>query len=187
MTPVMHKGLRGYKDSQGKWVPAVGTVLDVLCGAKSDWINEAALAEGSACHAAIAQYLTERTLTGVSEARQTRVMPLIHWLAKEGFKPVAAESTCFSSRYGYAGTLDAILVREDGLYVADWKFAESLDLPRYTVQLTAYSKIVEKVKGTLLVQITKAGEVKPRFRKPCPASWSAFLGALGVVKWRIAN
>ena len=183
------KGLRGYKDPANPvWVPAVGTVLDVLCGPMSNWIDEEALNEGWRCHAMTANALRSGELLGWTDVPATlRVFPLCDWLKREGFTPVEVETTHYSKPYGYAGTLDAILKRDDGLWIPDWKFAESLDMNRYTVQLTAYGKLIGKVKGLLLVQVTRAGEVKPKVIHQNPANWAAFLGALSVLRWRLAH
>lgn len=184
------KGIRGYADPvEGGFVPSVGAVLDVLCGPMSEWIDAAALAEGEACHEAMKTALTDYDPNCPPVSTNVRAHALLEWLRKEGLVPIEHEQSR-SSVLGFAGKPDAFLTTlRSGLgkrIVADWKFAESLTV-RYDVQVNAYGKLFPHVDKLLLVQVTRAGVVKPKWLTPNPAHYAAFVGALSVLRWRLAH
>ncbi len=50
---------------------------------------------------------------------------------------VATERVCYSLKYGYAGTIDALLMIDDQLVVVDWKTSAAI-YPSYLMQIAAY-------------------------------------------------
>ncbi len=74
----------------------------------------------------------------------------------EGFEPVEAELTLFSDRYRYAGTADALVKCEGGLWLFDWK-SGGIRNPRTSepyeeikLQLAAYYYAFKEVTGEKL-------------------------------------
>lgn len=63
----------------------------------------------------------------------------------EGTKPtlVESETVCFSEKYGYAGTVDAVLKIGKKLYIVDWKTSSRI-YPSYLLQVAAYAKAMEE-------------------------------------------
>lgn len=55
------------------------------------------------------------------------------------YKPeiVATERVCYSLKYGYAGTIDALLKINDQVVIVDWKTSSAI-YPSYLMQIAAY-------------------------------------------------
>lgn len=111
---------------------------------------------------------------------------------------VATELTCWSHKYGYAGTFDGLLrIKPFGLCLVDWKTSKDV-YPDMGVQLAAYRYADEIVTATgksfdmpkvdqcLILHIPKkagqpAGVVPVRAGEE---EHEAFLGALDVYRWK---
>ena len=193
LTPRTYKGVRGYQaEGTLTFFPAVGAVLDLLCPAPMQYIDEADLQRGTDAHA-----LTEKALLNWKSESQTlhpeyfvsltedrRVRNLIEWLNQQRHRPLRVEEPLCHLTVGYAGRPDVVMSGFNNNLAVEFKFAESLDV-RYFVQVEAYARISKLER--LLIQITRAGEIIPHYLKPNAAHWAAFCGALSVLKWRLTH
>lgn len=188
MIEEIYKDVRGYRSESGLWYPAVGSVLDVLDPARMEWISEDDLATGAACHKEMEQCLTILRDGGdpYEVCSITRVRKFLDWFTRQQFTVLSVETPALNALHGFVGRAD-IVVLDNVLrkHVLEAKYAESLN-ERYEVQAEAYGHCDEhKGAKVALVQITRAGEVKPKPLKTNPRHWAGFLSALGVLKWRL--
>ncbi len=193
LVPNTYKGVRGYQaEDTLTFFPAVGSVLDLLRPAPMQYIDETDLQRGTDAHALTAKMLLNWKSEGhlnhseslVSSSEDRRIRTLINWLNVHGHRPVHVEHPLCHLAVGYAGRPDAILSGLDNHLAVDFKFAESLDV-RYVVQVEAYAHL--RNFGRLLIQITRAGDIRPHYLKPNAAHWAVFCGALSVIKWRLTH
>jgi len=180
-------GMRGYTD-RSRWVPSVSAMLDVLAPMPRGWIDEKSLADGGMLHRAL--FLLSKnepyTVPHQSHSAFPRVDAAIHWFRSNGYTVMEAETPRIA-RAGYGGRPDALLAKGPRWFLAEVKFAESLH-PRYEVQLELYRRLdfgMKRPIAPLLLQITKAGDVKPKYLKPNPGHYAAGLNALNALRWRI--
>lgn len=180
-------GMRGYSDGE-TWVPAVTTVLDILAPMPSEWIDTDALETGSLLHRAL--FLLAKGLppmaTSMTHSGFPRADAATEWIRRNGYSVVEAEMPR-RSRFGFAGRPDALLARGKTRIIADFKFAESLPT-RYEVQLEMYRHLdfgLRTMPSIVLLRISRAGDVQPKFLRPNAAHWAAALSALNIITWRI--
>lgn len=113
---------------------------EVAAFREADFAREAAL--GSRVHEGI-----WRLLSGELRAADPETEPLVRaaadWLEETGAEPAMAEVPVLSERFGFGGTVDALLQLPDGTsLLVDWKTGE----PRVThaLQLAAYWQACEE-------------------------------------------
>lgn len=185
--------MRYYEQGKTKYI-AVGSVLDLMLGDSTAWVDQAAMQTGEACHAAMAGCLTleatieEHAIKAGSPENVKRVLAVLEWLQPYKPEPVAIEQTMFS-RLGFAGTPDWVGYLTDldrrgrCLYVIDWKFAEKVEL-RYLIQLEAYGQGFYPKARRLIVRSDRAGKVHPQIITADPSNWAAFLATVHLATWR---
>lgn len=173
-------------------VPTVSAILDILFPASKAWIDQAALDEGTLCHAGTALALRQWIIGGFSaisrDVYEPRIIRLLDWIRTMGFVPVEVERRRVHAQLGYAGRPDAVMRLEQAarIIVPDWKFAESIE-ERYEYQAQAYAPLVDCRARPLIVQIPREGDVKPHPVKSDAFQWSNFISALNVAKHRIRS
>ncbi len=184
------RGIRGYREGSGlkKWYPSVSAVLDVLDPAPMEWIDQADLDEGTACHKE-----TENALTLLRDGQdpftaitRPRVRTFVDWFLKQGFLIEAIEKPAMSKSYCYAGTPD-IVVRDNIKkgHILDAKYAESVQ-GRYLLQVEMYCHLdIYKGYSGSIVRVSRAGELKVLPVKSDPGNWAACISAVGVLRWRL--
>lgn len=67
-------------------------------------------------------------------------------------QPVRSELLVASTKYGYAGTLDALMIIDGKLCIVDWKTSNTVDKPEYAMQVSAYWKAFTEMVGKSLVK-----------------------------------
>jgi hypothetical protein len=108
------------------------------------------------------------------------------------FTPIMSESTVWSEANGFAGTLDLLVMTEEGITVLDWKTSKAI-YPEARLQIGAYALAVDEmghgpVREGLILRLPKTTE-DPGFEPislvggELEAAKSAFLNALGCWKW----
>lgn len=187
-TPTEKKDIRGYQNDAGRFYPAVGSVLDLLFPSKMEWIDQAALDEGSRCHtdmeSACLHHLTHGSWP---TSENLRVLALIRYLEEHHFVPLEAERPRCSDVYGHAGKPDALIHAGNRFAVPDWKFAEGLDA-RYRFQVQAYSRLfpeLPQIPAAILFRVDRDCRVLPTIVQPSAKHWTLFLNALACVQFRI--
>lgn len=189
LTPTTYKDVRGYRDEAGKFLPASGSVLDLLFPGQMQWIDQAALDEGTKCHEDMQRACEVAIATGTWHASDNpRVQALIEYLEANNFIPLETEQARCTHLYGYAGRPDALLKRGKTFVVPDWKFAESID-ERYRYQLQSYERFdwpFEHPRPTMILfQVNREAKVKLSVVGPDARRWALFLNALAVLKFRL--
>lgn len=191
-----YKGFRGYRSEQGVWYPAVGEGLELCYPTPMEWIAQADLDEGAACHAqaaAAVSYFSEMgqlpPANWLKGPIRPRVQRFLDWYIREGYVLIEAERPEANKTYGFAGCPDITghHPRSTIGHVLELKFSESL-IPRYHAQATVYTHL-DRYKGfrAFLVQIPREGRLKVVPVKPDPQHWVDFLSALGVIRCRLRN
>jgi len=186
----------GYRDKKGRKCPGVTTVIgqnlgwgqDALmgwaqwCGEKGfSWIQQRNYAGtiGTAAHDRI-----EAELKGVELGRR-ELPPDVRnkaeacfkgWVKWRGMQPLnfrvlELELHLVSEKYGFGGTVDAILGMDGQTVLTDWKTSSALR-PSHLIQISAYWKLVEEMRPdlalspqALLVNVNKSGQLKTHLVK----------------------
>jgi hypothetical protein len=74
-------------------------------------------------------------------------------VGKEKFEVIKSESTVYSKKYQYAGTLDAIIKTEDGrVILRDWKTSNAI-YPEHSIQTVAYLYACRELTGEKIDEI----------------------------------
>jgi hypothetical protein len=193
MIEEVYRGYRGYREESGlkKWNPATGTILDILHPSPMEWIDQADLDEGAACHKEMEAQLRliQDPLATVerSENPLMRVHNFIGWFLDQNLEIVAIETSVLCKAYGFAGRPDLVIRdRKKTGRIFEVKFAEQGVTRRYQAQVESYTHL-DPYKGfePWLIQVTRAGEVIPHPQKPNHREWAGFLGALAVLRCRM--
>jgi hypothetical protein len=91
------------------------------------------------------------------------------WRQHENLDLLMTEVTVVSSKYGFAGTVDAVARRRDrpdaGLVILDWKTSNQI-YPTYAMQLAAYARAIEETVGEKVVEawVVRLDKTKPKFQ-----------------------
>lgn len=95
---------------------------------------------GTQIHDWIKDYIAGKNPTAPDDEKvQNGVVAFLDWEAKHKVKWLESERLCFSKKYGYVGTFDAIAEINGKLYMVDFKSSKGLYLTmRY--QTAAYTK-----------------------------------------------
>lgn len=106
------------------------------------------------------------------------------WLAAMGARIVDLEVPVLSERWGFGGTVDAVIELEDGgLGIVDWKTGQVR--PQYALQLAAYWQACEEagldVRGAWVVRLAPEEWYSRQLHDRADA-WEAFLDCLRL--WR---
>ncbi|MDF2457646.1 MAG: hypothetical protein K0S79_62 [Nitrospira sp.] len=188
---IEHKGFRCYRWETQAIYPSVSAVKELLYGPISGWIDTAKLDEGTRCHQEMERAIETWILTGSPDGVELSERPqkLIKWLQDTGWEPLATELPRVSTKYGYAGTLDAVFRKGGTLMIPDYKFAESVG-EQYHAQLMMYlnadyQDIAHKDRKAFILQVAKGQDVKPLAVKPNPVLWAEILAALTVLRKRM--
>lgn len=168
-----------YYEVKGKKLPSVTWILESYPKgiafykwiAEKGWseaqvIKEAAGGRGSKVHNAIQDLLKGKEIVFEDKYwndsnKQIESLTLEEWeclLAFQKFwemyKPslIAYERVCYSEKYNYAGTSDAIVVLDGKITLLDWKTSSKI-WPTYGMQVAAYAS-AELFKGDYQIQQT---------------------------------
>lgn len=133
----------GYPKGYGfqQWLGTKGTE-------EADRIKNEAAEAGSKIHDGIEQLLRGLTLSWecYSPVEWKKLCTFITWL--KDFKPdriYAIERTLYSKEYRYAGTTDCVLLKDNEIYVVDWKSSKAIH-NQYWLQVAAYAHAIEEMK-----------------------------------------
>jgi hypothetical protein len=126
----------------------------------------------------------------ISDKAQWAFMAWEDWRRAVKLKPIAVEQVIWSSKYGYAGTLDLLAEVEGVLTVVDWKTGKAVYGEAH-LQNAAYRQAIREMghgdpKQGLIVRLPKV-ETDPNFEvvaaKPENLQFPKFLDAMSVWKW----
>ncbi len=92
---------------------------------------------------------------------------VVNWLTEHKVQAVSIEEQLISENYGYQGTADCIGLIDGALAVFDWKSSNRMDYKWYPVQLSAYARAWEEMKGQEVKEgyILRVGKIKGK-QKP---------------------
>lgn len=138
-------GFGAWKEEQAAQLGVEGARLDALVRMKL----------GTNVHKLIERYLRGEEVSWTKDGTASSpklwddrewkaFMRWIRWFQSEPTEVLAAEFTVFSHKYGYAGTLDAVLKRSDGICIYDWKHSQSISAS-YLRQIAAYRSAVQEM------------------------------------------
>ena len=105
------------------------------------------------------------------------------WRETTGSEVVEQEFVIYSPKFGYAGTVDAAVLRGDQLWLVDWK-SSAAAYTEYGFQLGAYVTAFEEltevgsVAGALVVRIDAASGTWEEHRVDVQQGWRGFISAL---------
>jgi hypothetical protein len=129
---------------------------------------------GTAVHTMIQQHLLDREVTDpiIGDEHMRRTCWLCYrgwekWYAKSGFSVLETEMSLVSEQERFGGTFDAILEKNDVLWVADWKTSRQFN-HAMLIQLSGYRGIINglyplPVSRGLIVRLSKdTGAAIPR-------------------------
>jgi len=109
---------------------------DAITAYKNDTSKEI----GTEVHLQIDQYIKSK---GIEFARfshekvENCFKAFIDWLSLNKIEFIETEKTLVNTKYGFAGTCDAIAIINGTKYLVDWKTSKSI-YPEYALQLAAY-------------------------------------------------
>lgn len=174
-------------------LPRVSTILRILedsyAGVPQAALDVAA-ERGTQLHRLCLTYLA--SLDGVHEAPEVSIaferpyQAFVQWCTDHAVLVVAIEERSVSTRHGYCGTPDALVLINGEEVLIDLKFTASI-LRINKVQIGAYWNLdlYKTAKRALLVHIGPVtGEMKVHPIKNNPSDWAAFLNALSIWRWR---
>lgn len=150
--------------------------------------TEVAADWGSKIHKAIDYTLKDLKLPKLTKDERKVYDKWKEWWNAQNFKLLSAERRVKCSRHGYAGTLDALVVRDEGKIVIDWKTGKNT-YPEHSLQNFAYQKaLIEEGEGVddggLLVYIPKDKEIYSNIvLKVTDELFQPVLDALGLWRW----
>jgi len=129
-------------------------------------ISKEAADRGRALHDLVERHLKGEAITFCGEAKELEPTFKVwfEWWTASGYKGVIQEAHVVSQKYKYHGTLDCILVNDNGeKVIVDWKFSNNDDDLR-VLQLAGYAQGVlehtaEKIKLGMIVRVDKLGKV----------------------------
>jgi hypothetical protein len=159
---------------------------------ESNRVRDEAAAHGTAVHEAVANFLAAKSKDEgliFTDFMYNIVSAFDSWITSMGLEIIAEEVPVYSSKYLYAGTLDAIGVnKETGtLVIMDWKTSNRL-YPETALQVAAYAKAYEETFGVEIKEAyaTRFGRDKAEFETKKVAdldsSFTSFLSALVLYK-----
>ena len=176
----------------------VGLVRKELRGAATAERDRAA-SLGTAVHEAAA---TGRNPEHVPDEVAPRLRQFLAWKAASQAEIVASEFQVFSTKYGYAGSCDALVRFADGsLWIVDYKTGKGI-YAEHALQLMAYTMadvvgaddVVDERLTELLHQVTGMAVLHLNDEgwefhalEPDPGTWTAFRGLLAFATWIAAH
>lgn len=126
----------------------------------------------------------------ISDAAQWAFMAWEDWRKSVNLKPIAVEQVVWSSRFGYAGTLDLLAEVDGVLTVIDWKTGKAV-YPEAHLQNAAYRTAIREMghgdpKQGIVVRLPKDVN-DPQFEAVKAdqeqSSFNSFLHVLELWKW----
>jgi len=196
-----------YKNSAGKRVPGVTTVLGILekpgllkwawrmgqDGKDIEKVRDEAAAIGTVSHARVEAHLRgmEFDASGITLERMTQsgyaFDGFLSWWEREGYSVLATEMQLVSERWQVGGTLDILARDRDGaLVLVDIKTSNGL-YREHRLQVAAYAAMYEetndeRISRLVIVRIPKdeSGVVEPVEvvnRADCEAAFAAVASA----------
>jgi hypothetical protein len=190
----------------GKKLPSVTTILTALANdgitawklkvglAEAERISKEATDHGTSVHLLFEQF-NRNTHTTFDEADAATIAPYVAWYDNNIAAVLGAERFCASTRHGFAGTADAIVVMrgDSAATVVDLKTSKTaLGLLEWRLQLAAYSLalaedgIVCERRVILRMPRAEPGRLYVHELPPehLEADQRAFLAVLRIFLWR---
>lgn len=138
---------------------------------------------GGRIHAAIDEYIVGKIPTLESDTKPG-FDNFMAWIAHEGIRLIAGDTSVASVMHGFGGRLDALGVDKNGdLVLLDWKTSNALR-EEYPLQVAAYAQAFTETYGLAPVRavVVRFGKETPGDFETgevnIPSSWLAFKGAL---------
>ena len=175
-------------ESLAKWMCFVG--FD-----EATRIKEAAGVRGTKVHQFVSEWLISGTKPtapdGLEDGRLDAIEKYFNdvkpKLYRVGKKP-ASELVVWSSKHGYAGTLDAVLVDGDRRILVDWKTSKEFR-KEYALQTAAYAAAWNEqhprklITERQVVRFTDDGNYAVKSYHDDMGDFAGFLGALALYNW----
>jgi len=146
--------------------------------------------KGSKIHKAIDYTLKDLKLPKLNKVEQKLYDKWLEWWNAQGYELQGAERIVKNSTHGYAGTMDALVIKAEQGLVIDWKTGKN-HYNEHDLQNYAYQKALwyegQVVDGGLLVYIPEDKEIDDSHKLPRVTDelMKPVLHALGL--WRWAN
>jgi len=157
-----------FYEVSGKYYPSVTWILNSYpkgvgfyrwLAQNGNWkeaeeVKETAGARGTNVHRAIEELLAGKRIHHDSLNADEYQLLLDFKKFWEDKKPqlIATEIVCFSKKYGYAGSVDAVVVLDDKVTILDWKTGSKLYIT-HNMQVAAYAEALREMKQWDAVQV----------------------------------
>lgn len=168
---------------------------------------------GTQAHNIIENYIANGAPLSSTDKKVAKVLKGFEkFLAEYNPKFIASEQLCYSKKYNYAGTYDAVIEINGKTYMADWKTADPMGVYRgskHTGQFKAYPQhfyqcaaydlaycdeaiyvntinadpdTFKKFDGHAVIYITKSGKCYPYFSYDTTKNKETFVGGLKMAR-----
>lgn len=173
---------------EGRKVPSVTQVLEPYTGL--DYVDRRALEDarirGTLVHAAIHRLNVLGQLEAAELAQAPYINAWLDFVSETGATVLLSERRVYSEKYGYAGTLDSVLLRDsrEGLYDVKTGVVPKTVGP----QTAAYLQALREQDGIrwrsrYCVQLREDGTYRLH-KLTDRRDWNIFLSALNIYRWR---
>jgi hypothetical protein len=143
----------------------IATIVDA--GRKAHWEKKKSAGEmGSFVHNFLDHYFKgENPPIPVNKELRESVNKFMQLVEKHSIKVLSSEQVCFSNKYKYVGTLDAIVKMDGKLYILDIKTGKNI-YPEFFIQTSAYRYARseefpdEKYVGQIILRVGLDGEIE---------------------------
>jgi len=171
--------------AKGPWLPCdPATVDDLIARAREAALarRDEAAAMGTALHRLIEEHIWGREPVVPPQLSQAYAAYL-GWEQKTDMMVLLAELPIYSLQHRYAGTVDAIGLREGGIVALDWKSSGGIYI-EHALQVAAYAHALEEMTGLPVQEawVVRLSKEEPRFEARRVRDWrralEGFLAAL---------
>ena len=149
----LDKARRSLQANAGKQVTIDDAFIEeIIEGARAepDYVLGTARDFGTDAHYALEQYISQGEVPG--NASMFRVIGAFNqWVNDNGIEMLPQAEVTVAHSFGYAGTIDALGVKEDELIVIDWKTSGGI-YPEAMLQVSAYAAALKECTGIEVVE-----------------------------------
>ena len=144
----LDKARRSLQANAGKQVTIDDAFIEEIIEgerAEPDYVLGTARDFGTDAHYALEQYISQGEVPG--NASMFRVIGAFNqWVKDNGIEMLPQAEVTVAHSFGYAGTIDALGVKEDKLIVIDWKTSGGI-YPEAMLQVSAYAAALQECTG----------------------------------------
>ena len=162
---------------------------------KPNEVRDAAADIGTRAHAAFDAFIATGKVIVPDHDLMQPFENFHAWYRERQFAKLEGERVVYSQMFGYAGSLDALGITEEGRHiVVDFKTSNGL-YPEFVAQVAAYRMALAEMGVNVAreAHLVRFGKDKPEFEAhrfdgaALEAAFEAFKGALAIFRWQHAG